>query len=238
MLALVRNTAASGRGLAEGDLMDVRVFPSPRELGQAAAERAAAAIREATAERGRARVIAATGASQFEFLDALTATPGVDWSRVEFFHLDEYVGAARHASRELPPLPEASGSSSACSRRRSTSLAGDAPDPAAGVPAGRRALLARRPIDVAFVGIGENGHLAFNDPPADFETEEPYLVVELDEACRRQQLGEGWFATARRRAAPRDLDVDPPDPEGARDPVHRPGRAQGAGRPRLPAGAR
>ena len=98
------------------------------------------------------------------------------------------------------------------------------------------ALLARAPIDVAFVGIGENGHLAFNDPPADFETEEPYLVVELDEACRRQQLGEGWFATPRRRAAPRDLDVDPPDPEGARDPLRRARRAQGEGGARLPRG--
>ena len=71
-------------------------------------------------------------------------------------------------------------------------MSGDAPDPVAEC---RRVgtLLAEKPIDVAFVGIGENGHLAFNDPPADFETEEPYLVLALDEACRRQQLGEGWF---------------------------------------------
>jgi glucosamine-6-phosphate deaminase len=173
--------------------VNVQVFETKQDLGRAAASRAAAAIGEALARFGRARVIAATGASQFEFLDALTATGGVDWTRVEMFHLDEYVG-----------LPDSHPASfRRYLRERIVErvhpgafhfLAGDAGDPLAEC---RRvgALLARAPIDVAFVGIGENGHLAFNDPPADFETEEPYLVVELDEACRRQQLGEGWFAT-------------------------------------------
>jgi glucosamine-6-phosphate deaminase len=173
--------------------MDIRIFDTKQDLGRAAAERAAAAIDEALAQGGRARVIAATGASQFEFLDALTAVPGVDWARVEMFHLDEYVG--------LPDTHPAS--FRRYLRERIVErvhpgtfhfLAGDAPDVAAEC---RRvgALLQQAAIDVAFVGIGENGHLAFNDPPADFRTEEPYLVVELDEACRRQQLGEGWFAT-------------------------------------------
>ena len=171
--------------------MDIRVFDTKQELGRAAAERAKAAIGEAIARSGEARVIAATGASQFEFLDALTATPGIDWARVEMFHLDEYVG--------LPDTHPASFRRYLRERivervhpRVFHFLAGDAPDVHAEC---RRvgALLARAAIDVAFVGIGENGHLAFNDPPADFETEEPYLVVELDEACRRQQLGEGWF---------------------------------------------
>ncbi len=173
--------------------MDIRVFDTKQELGRAAAERAGAAIGEAIARAGQARVIAATGASQFEFLDALTAMAGVDWARVEMFHLDEYVG--------LPDTHPASFRRYLRQRivervqpRVFHFLAGDAEDPAAEC---RRvgALLVRAPIDVAFVGIGENGHLAFNDPPADFETEEPYLVVELDEACRRQQLGEGWFAS-------------------------------------------
>jgi glucosamine-6-phosphate deaminase len=172
-------------------MMDIRVFDTKQELGRAAAERAKAAIGEAIARSGEARVIAATGASQFEFLDALTAAPGIDWGRVEMFHLDEYVG--------LPDTHPASFRRYLRERivqrvhpRAFHYLAGDAEDPAAEC---RRvgALLARAPIDVAFVGIGENGHLAFNDPPADFETEEPYLVVDLDEACRRQQLGEGWF---------------------------------------------
>jgi glucosamine-6-phosphate deaminase len=172
-------------------MMDIRVFDTKQELGRAAAERAKAAIGEAIARSGEARVIAATGASQFEFLDALTAAPGIDWGRVEMFHLDEYVG--------LPDTHPASFRRYLRERivqrvhpRAFHYLAGDAEDPAAEC---RRvgALLARAPVDVAFVGIGENGHLAFNDPPADFETEEPYLVVDLDEACRRQQLGEGWF---------------------------------------------
>jgi len=172
--------------------VEIRIFETKQELGRAAAERATVAIGEAIGRTGGARVVAATGASQFEFLDALTGTPGVDWSRVEMFHLDEYVG--------LPDTHPAS--FRRYLRERIVErvhpaafhfLAGDAPEPRAEC---RRvgALLNREPIDVAFVGIGENGHLAFNDPPADFETEEPYLVVELDEACRRQQLGEGWFA--------------------------------------------
>lgn len=167
------------------------MFDTKQELGRAAAERAKAAIGEAIARAGEARVIAATGASQFEFLDALTTSGGVDWGRVEMFHLDEYVG--------LPDTHPASFRRYLRERivqrvhpRAFHYLAGDAEDPAAEC---RRvgALLGRSPIDAAFVGIGENGHLAFNDPPADFETEEPYLVVDLDEACRRQQLGEGWF---------------------------------------------
>jgi len=172
--------------------MDVRVFESKAELGRAAAADAAAVLRRVLAERGRAQAIAATGASQFEFLDALTAAPGIEWPRVVLFHLDEYVG-----------LPE----SHPASFRRYLKerivarvhpgafhfIEGDAPDPEAEARRVGRILRAC-PIDVAFVGIGENGHLAFNDPPADFETEEPYLVVTLDEACRRQQLGEGWFA--------------------------------------------
>src|SRR5438034_892200 len=172
--------------------MDIRIFRSKQEVGQAAAADAARIIRQAITERGRAYLIAATGASQFEFLDALVRQPDIDWAKTTFFHLDEYVG-----------LPE----SHPASFRRYLKerivdrvhpgafhfIDGEARDPEAEC---RRVgeVLARHPVDVAFVGIGENGHLAFNDPPADFETEEPYIVVTLDEACRRQQLGEGWFA--------------------------------------------
>jgi glucosamine-6-phosphate deaminase len=173
--------------------MEIRVFDGKQELGQAAAARAAAAIGEAVARSGAARVVAATGASQFEFLEALASTPGIAWDRVEMFHLDEYVGVSdTHPASFRRYLRERI---VACVHPRTFHfLAGDAPDPAAEC---RRvgALLSAAPVDVAFVGIGENGHLAFNDPPADFATEQPYLVVELDEACRRQQLGEGWFAT-------------------------------------------
>ena len=172
--------------------MQIRVFGSKQELGRAASARAAAVIGEAIARTGKARVIAATGASQFEFLDALTASPSLDWSKVEMFHLDEYVGIPEtHPASFRRYLRER-----IVARVHPAAfhfLAGDTGDPEAEC---RRvgALLQQAPVDVAFVGIGENGHLAFNDPPADFATEEAYLVVALDEACRRQQLGEGWFA--------------------------------------------
>jgi glucosamine-6-phosphate deaminase len=171
--------------------MDVLVFPTKIELARAAAERAAAALREALERDGRARLVAATGASQFEFLDALTSRADVDWARVEGFHLDEYIGLpGTHPASFRRYLRER-----IVDRVHPAAfhfLAGDAPDPRAEC---RRVgdLLRAAPVDVAFVGIGENGHLAFNDPPANFDTEEPYLIVDLDEACRRQQLGEGWF---------------------------------------------
>jgi glucosamine-6-phosphate deaminase len=173
--------------------MDIRVHDTKAAMADAAAERAAAALRAAIAERGRAHVIAATGASQFEFLERLVAAPGIDWPRTVFFHLDEYVG--------LPDTHPASFRKYLRERLADRVhpgafhfIEGDAPDPA---PECRRvgAILALHPIDVAFVGIGENGHLAFNDPPADFDIAAPYIVVDLDEDCRRQQLGEGWFKT-------------------------------------------
>jgi glucosamine-6-phosphate deaminase len=172
--------------------MEIRVFETKVELGKAAGADAAAILRDAIARRGGAHVVAATGASQFEFLDALVAAPGIDWSRVVCFHLDEYVGLPEtHPASFRRYLKER-----IVARVRPGTfhfIEGDAADPAAEA---RRVgqLLRSTSIDVAFVGIGENGHLAFNDPPADFETEEPYLVVTLDEACRRQQMGEGWFA--------------------------------------------
>jgi glucosamine-6-phosphate deaminase len=171
--------------------MEDRVFETKLEMAGKAAEQAAAAIVAAIAGSGRAHIVAATGASQFEFLEALTAAPGIDWAKTVFFHLDEYVGLPdTHPASFRRYLRER-----IVARVRPGAfffIEGDAPDPE--VEARRVGdILAAHPIDVAFVGIGENGHLAFNDPPADFETEEPYLVVELDEACRRQQLGEGWF---------------------------------------------
>jgi glucosamine-6-phosphate deaminase len=172
--------------------MLLKVFQDKFALGRAAAEQAAAAIRSALAERGSARIIAATGASQLEFLDVLTKSAGIDWPRVETFHLDEYVGLpASHPASFRKFLIERLVLKTGIAHFHA--LAGDAPDPVAVArEAGQE--LASAPIDVAFLGIGENGHIAFNDPPADFTTEEPYLIVNLDEDCRRQQVGEGWFA--------------------------------------------
>jgi glucosamine-6-phosphate deaminase len=169
----------------------LKVFADKIQLGQAAAAQAAKAIQESIAERGQARIIAATGMSQFEFLNALIATPGIDWTKVEMFHLDEYVGLpVTHPASFRKYLLERFIDPAGLTKHHLLDGESDPQEVCRKVGA----LIASAPIDVAFVGIGENGHLAFNDPPADFETEEPYLVVTLDEACRRQQVGEGWFA--------------------------------------------
>ena len=172
--------------------MLIRVFNDKKTLGQAAADQAAHAIRRAILERVTARIIAATAASQLEFLDALTKAPGIDWKKVEAFHLDEYIGLpVTHPGSFRKMLVEQLVSKTGITRYHL--LDGDAADPVAVVKeAGKQ--LASAPIDIAFLGIGENGHIAFNDPPADFETEEPYIIVNLDEACRQQQVGEAWFA--------------------------------------------
>jgi glucosamine-6-phosphate deaminase len=153
--------------------VQVNVLPSKPVSGAAAAKHAAA-----------------TGASQLDFLQFLTATPGIDWPRVEMFHLDEYIGLpVEHPASFRKYLMERFVRKTGI--RRYHLLDGEQ-DPTEVVRAVGKEL-ASAPIDIAFVGIGENGHLAFNDPPADFETEEPYLIVELDQACRTQQVNEGWF---------------------------------------------
>jgi glucosamine-6-phosphate deaminase len=170
----------------------LRQLPDKISLAVAAAGRAAQIIRESIAERGGSRIIAATGASQFEFLEVLTAAPGIDWRRVEMFHLDEYVGLPEtHPASFCRYLRERLINKVGIVKYHLLSGTGD---PAA-VMKKTGDELRRAPIDVAFVGVGENGHLAFNDPPADFDTQDAYAVVTLDEPCRRQQLNEGWFAT-------------------------------------------
>lgn len=172
--------------------MQIIIKSNPLELGVAAGEAAADLIRKSISEQGNANIILATGASQFETLNQLIKE-GIDWSRVTMFHLDEYIGLPESSPASfrkylqerflahVPPL-------------KAVYLVNGETDPDAEC---RRlgGLITQNPIDVALVGIGENGHLAFNDPPADFDTEEPYLVVNLDQQCREQQLGEGWFKT-------------------------------------------
>lgn len=171
--------------------MQLRIFENRNSLGQAAAAQAAAAILRAIAERGKARIIGASAASQFEFLEALTATPGIDWSRVELFHLDEYIGLPMtHPASFCKFLQDRLIAKTGLTKYH---FLDGQKDPAEVIRRTSDAISAA-PIDVAFIGIGENGHLAFNDPPADFETEDPFIVVNLDDACRRQQVGEGWFA--------------------------------------------
>jgi glucosamine-6-phosphate deaminase len=173
--------------------MTIDISPDKVELGRRAAEKGAHLINEAIKQNGHANIIVATGASQFDTLQHLVKEP-VQWGKVTAFHLDEYVGMpiTHPASfrkylqeRFLNLLPRPIGAF--------YPVNGDGDVKADIARLGE--LIAAAPIDVAFVGIGENGHLAFNDPPADFDTDEAYLVVNLDEGCRRQQMGEGWFAT-------------------------------------------
>jgi len=173
--------------------MQLEICDTKEELGRRAAADGAELIRRAIDQRGRAAIILATGASQFEMLAELVAADRIDWARVTAFHLDEYIG--------LPISHPAS-----FRRYLKERFVDRLPQPVAAFhyldgesdPESecRRVggLIADVTIDVALIGIGENGHIAFNDPPADFHTRRPYIVVRLDEACRRQQLGEGWFA--------------------------------------------
>jgi glucosamine-6-phosphate deaminase len=172
--------------------MHIKTYVDRSTMSAAAARHAAQALRAAIGARGDARIVAATGASQFDFLEALTAAPGIDWTRVEMFHLDEYVGLPiAHPASFRKYLLERLIHKTGMTRYHLLDGEHDAARVADEV--GRE--IARMPIDVAFVGIGENGHLAFNDPPADFTTDRPYLIVTLDAACRQQQVGEGWFAS-------------------------------------------
>jgi len=201
--------------------MQVITHTTKQELGQQAASHGAVLIREAIQRAGQAAIIVATGASQFEMLAALVAERDIRWDKVTAFHLDEYLGLEithpasfrnflwqRFASRLPLPLAafhlihgernaEISAKSPGAGAGRSAASARVDPELVrAQRECGRlSALILGCTIDVAFVGIGENGHLAFNDPPADFASDVPYRVVTLDEACRRQQLGEGWFRT-------------------------------------------
>jgi len=171
--------------------MALRIFDDKISLSNAAAVQAATAIRRAVRDYGQARVIAATAASQLHFLDALTQADGIDWRHVELFHLDEYIGLPiTHPGSFRKMLLEQLIQKTGISKYHLLDGDADAHEVVGRVGAA----IAAAPIDIAFLGIGENGHLAFNDPPADFETREPYLIVKLDEACRLQQVGEAWFA--------------------------------------------
>jgi glucosamine-6-phosphate deaminase len=175
--------------------LSVEVAPDAATAGARAAACGVELVRSALARTGRAGVIVATGASQFDVLAGLAAAPGVAWEKVTFFHLDEYLGLpVTHPASFRRFLWERFHSRLPVPPKAFHYLDGEAAEPVSECARVGR-LLAGEAIDVAFIGIGENAHLAFNDPPADWVTEQPYLVVELDDACRRQQLGEGWFPT-------------------------------------------
>ena len=170
--------------------MTISISSNPVELGQKAGKIGAELIRNAIQSQGFANIILATGTSQFETLNQLLKEIGIDWEKVTVFHLDEYIGLPiEHPASFRKYLMERFFSKV---KLKAYHLIDGENDPKQECDR-LSTLIQNHPIDVAFVGIGENGHLAFNDPPADFDTEKPYLVVELDHACRMQQLGEGWF---------------------------------------------
>lgn len=170
--------------------MEIRICKDRYELGKSAAKHVANELKKCIAENGSARIVLSTGASQFDTIEALTKEEGIKWECVEMFHLDEYVN-----------LPE---THPASFRKYLKERFVDKVAPLKGVhfvdgtKEGIEALtkeLRSAPIDIGLIGIGENGHIAFNDPPADFDTKEAYIIVNLDERCKKQQMGEGWFAT-------------------------------------------
>lgn len=174
--------------------MNVSISETTAKMGETAARYGAEAIQRAITEKNSANIILATGTSQFAMLEVLVQFPDLDWSKVTAFHLDEYIG-----------IPETHPASFRKYLKERFVARVPALQAFHFVEADRRSpeeeclrlgmCIREHPIDVAFIGIGENGHLAFNDPPADFAVEEPYIIVELDEACRKQQLGEGWFVS-------------------------------------------
>src|SRR6185312_8880770 len=161
-------------------------------MARDACEHAIKKLSDALDRKRQVRLLAATGASQLDFLGLVKASRQIDWPRVELFHLDEYIGISEtHPASFARYIRERIVEKTGIVKFHLLDGSGK-PDE---VIARMNSMIAAAPIDVAFAGIGENAHLAFNDPPADFETEVPYLRVRLDEACRRQQLGEGWFAS-------------------------------------------
>lgn len=173
-------------------IMRICIYEDDLDLGRHAAMIAAMHLRKALAEKGECSLILATGASQFTMLDALVAEQAINWSKVEVFHLDEYVGIPETHTASFRKYLRERFEQRVPALRAFHYIQGDSADIEGEVDRLSH-LIACRTIDVACIGIGENGHLAFNDPPADLTTNKPYLIVQLDEACKRQQVREGWF---------------------------------------------
>lgn len=176
------------------DLLKVKIYTTNTEMGKAAADYSADIIRDTLRAKAEASVIVATGASQFTFYDALIKKPDLEWNKVIIFHLDEYVGMTdQHPASFRKYLKERF--IRHIHPKAVFFLNGDTPDPQEEARKYAR-MLEKVEIDLACIGIGENGHIAFNDPPvADFNDPELVKIVRLDLDCRRQQLGEGWFPT-------------------------------------------
>lgn len=173
--------------------MKLEITSNAEELGKISGASATSLIKKAIAEKGQANIILATGTSQFETLQCLINDKEIEWDKVVMFHLDEYIGLPITAKASFRKYLTERFIEKVSALKLITLIDGEKNPSEECKRLGD--LISQYPIDVAMVGIGENGHLAFNDPPANFETEEPYIVVDLDEACRKQQWGEGWFKT-------------------------------------------
>jgi len=172
--------------------MKIHVSQTKQQLGEVAAQEAIKIIKNAIEQNGFARLIIATGASQYEVLHSLVAAQEIDWSKVTVFHLDEYIKLPKTHPASFRKFLQDYFIDRLPALKQVYFVNGNAEDPHQECKRLGK-IISDHQIDVAFVGIGENGHLAFNDPPADFEIREPFIVVELDEKCRRQQVGEGCF---------------------------------------------
>ena len=171
--------------------MKLVIAKSTEELGAVSAKHAAALVNEAIKEKGFARILLSTGASQFPFFKEFVKE-NIDWSKVEMFHLDEYVGiSADHPASFNKYLRERFVD---VVKPGKYHLINGQKDPEAQI-AELTALLSESPVDVGLIGIGENAHIAFNDPPADFDDKRAYKIVTLADRCLQQQIGEGWFKT-------------------------------------------
>ena len=168
--------------------MEIYVCKDSKELGEKAAQHVGRVLRECIQEKGEARIVLSTGASQLDTLEALVQED-VDWSKVEMFHLDEYVNMPEtHIASFRKYLKERF--ISKLNLKGAYLVDGDLSH----IPA-LTEKLREKVVDVGLIGIGENAHIAFNDPPADFDTQEAYILVNLNDTCKRQQVREGWFKT-------------------------------------------
>lgn len=172
--------------------MRIDISKSSTELGAKAARLGAEILRRLAREKDRLTLVVPTGASQLSLYDHLVRETEIPWERIDVYHLDEYVGISAEHPGSFRRYLQDRFVSRIPTPASFEAIAGDAPD----IKQEVRRLndsISFRTIDLCFAGIGENGHLAFNDPPANFEIEDPYIIVTLDDACRQQQLNEGWF---------------------------------------------
>ncbi len=172
--------------------MKINIYSNKKETSKEAALQAASILKKTIRQKGTATFVIATGVSQLDFIEHLIAEGNVDWSKTRMFHLDEYIGLLESHPASFRKYLKEKFISKAGGIKKVNLINGDVNDPQKECNRLNK-ILQNEIVDIAFVGIGENGHLAFNDPPANFEIEDPFIIVNLDNQCRKQQVGEGWF---------------------------------------------